>query len=358
MMKKLFLVLLLCATGGIRAGAKYEAVVDARYSEAPGRVVKGVPHFASLSQALAVAPATSAPWRIFIRKGRYYEKVTINRPEVHLIGENREATLLTFDAHSDTPGPSGGTLGTWGCATLMIRAPGFTAVDLTIENGFDYPGNARKPPGDSTKVRNTQAVAVMLAEGSDRAFFGRCTISGYQDTLFPNAGRSCFDRCRILGHVDFIFGAGQALFEGCEIVSRDRPDKNPTGYITAPSTPASFPYGFLFLDCRLIKEHPDLARGSVRLGRPWHPHADPAVSGSAIFINCFIEDHLGPEGYAEISAVDSTGEKILFTVEPDSRFFEYGSRGPGALITRQRPQLSAEAAAWYSRAQILRGWSP
>ncbi len=356
-MKKRVLILLFCAAGCARAGARFDAVVDAAFAAPPG-LVKGLPHYQTLGQALAAAPATTTPWRIRIANGRYYERVLITRPNVQIQGESRESTLITYDACSDTPAPAGGTLGTWGCATLMVRAPGFSASDLTIENGFDYPANAAKAPEDSTRLRNAQAVAVMLAEGSDRALFRRCIISGYQDTLFPNAGRSCFDHCRILGHVDFIFGAGQALFQECEIVSRDRPDKNPTGYITAPSTLASYPYGFLFLDCRLVREHPGLAVGSVRLGRPWHPRADPAVSGCAIFLHCFMEEHIGAEGYAEISSTDSTGKKIVYRVGPDSRFFEYGSHGPGALITPQRPQLDSAAAAWYSSRQQLRGWNP
>ena len=61
-------------------------------------------------------------------------------------------------------------------------------------------------------------------------------ITGYQDTLFPNAGRSYFYKCEVWGHVDFIFGAGQAVFDDCDIVSRDRGSKTNNGYVTAPST--------------------------------------------------------------------------------------------------------------------------
>ena len=61
-------------------------------------------------------------------------------------------------------------------------------------------------------------------------------ITGYQDTLFPNAGRHYFHGCTISGHVDFIFGAGQAVFDDCDIVSRDRRDASNNGYIAAPST--------------------------------------------------------------------------------------------------------------------------
>ena len=61
-------------------------------------------------------------------------------------------------------------------------------------------------------------------------------ITGYQDTLFPNSGRSYFHKCEVWGHVDFIFGAGQVVFDDCDIVSRDRGSKTNNGYVTAPST--------------------------------------------------------------------------------------------------------------------------
>ena len=42
-----------------------------------------------------------------------------------------------------------------------------------------------------------------------------------------------------LGWAGGEFGAGQAVFDGCEIVSRDRGSRTNNGYVTAPSTPAS-----------------------------------------------------------------------------------------------------------------------
>ncbi len=198
----------------------------------------------------------------------------------------------------------------------------------------------------------------MTADKCDRAVFINCKISGYQDTLFTNAGRSYFYQCQILGHVDFIFGAGQSVFEECEIVSRNRQNKNPTGYITAPSTPIAYPFGFLFTNCRLIKENSSLPKKSVRLGRPWHPGADLSISGSTVFANCFMDDHIGPKGYARISSRDSDGNRIWFDLKPDSRFFEYGSYGPGAINSPERPVLEESTMKWYSVRNVLNGWVP
>ena len=218
-------------------------------------MVDGAPTYRTIGSALTSLPANGAARAIvFIRNGRYREKLTIDRPRVTLLGESRDGAVLTFDAASDTPTPTGGSYGTRGSYTLRVVAPDFRAENMTIENAFDYPANAAKPDSDRTKFKNPQAVALMTDLGSDRAVFANVKITGYQDTLFPNSGRSYFSKCEVWGHVDFIFGAGQAVFDDCDIVSRDRGSKTTNGYVTAPSTKGDQPYGFLFLRSRLKKE--------------------------------------------------------------------------------------------------------
>jgi pectinesterase len=148
------------------------------------------------------------------------------------------------------------------------------------------------------------------------------------------------------------------VFEECEIVSRHRPNKDPSGYVTAPSTNVANPYGLVFVNSRFLKESSEVVDDSVRLGRPWHPGGDPSAEGSAVFIDCFMDAHIGPEGYAPISGVGPDGKRIWFEVDERSRFFEYGSHGPGGAASAQRPQLTAERAEWYTPAQVLNGWNP
>lgn len=336
-----------------------QAVVVAGYSGIPGALIEGKPTFGTISAALEMIPkANRAPFVIYIRKGRYYEKINVNHAQVCFWGESRTETTITYDASGDTLNPYGEAYGTWGCATLTIKAPDFQAANLTLENGFDYPSNAAKSDADPTKSQRQQAVALMTTLESDRTIIHNCRVVGYQDTLFANVGRHYFQQCQILGHVDFIFGAGQAIFDDCDIVSRDRKGQCPTGYVTAPSTPISYPYGFVFADCRLLKENRGIPPGSVRLGRPWHPQADPQVSGSAVFIRCYMDDHIGATGYARISSRDAQGQQIWFAVKADSRFFEYGSYGPGAIENQKRPMLDKKAVAWYAPTQVLNGWLP
>ena len=311
----------------------------------------------TLKAALDAAPSNSSrPYKIFLKRGRYYEKLTIAKPNIHLIGEDRDATIITFDAIADTPNPEGGTYGTRGSFTIKITAPDFRAENITFENSFDYMSNYRKPDTDPTRFRNPQGVAVMLDGASDRAVFRNCVIKGNQDTLFPNAGRSYFESCTISGHVDFIFGAGTAVFERCEIISLDRGVAKNNGYVTAPSTHISQPYGLIFMNSRLLKDSPKMGKGSVHLGRPWHPAADSTAVGSAVFINTWMDDHISSEGYVQMSAVNSKGDRIWFDPLRDARFFEYGSKGRGA--NPARPQLSQQQLVTYTVTRIFNGWTP
>ena len=311
-----------------------------------------------IARALQDAPeASQHAYTVRVKSGRYYEKLAVEVPNVHLIGESRDGTILTYDAAAATPAPSGGSYGTRGSATLRIAAPGFRLESMTVENGFDYMSNYLKPDTDATKLRGTQGVAVMLDNGSDMAVFEDCTISGHQDTLFPNAGRSYFRGCTISGSVDFIFGAGRAVFNGTEIVSRDRGSRTNNGYITAASTPVSQPYGFLFVNSRLTKESPPMAPRTVTLGRPWHPAGDPDAVGSAVFINTWMDDHIGSKGWESMNSTDAAGMRVTHKPE-DARFCEFGSTGPGAVVSSTRRVLIAREAAGYTVENVLNGWDP
>ena len=340
------------------AQTSYAAVVDARYTGKEGDSVSGSPTYRSVGAALTGMTANGgARAVVFIKNGRYREKLTIDRPRITLRGESRDSTIITYDAIADTPSPGGGTYGTRGSFTLRIVAPDFRAENLTIENSFNYAENAAKPDSDKTKFRNPQGVALMTDLGSDRATFVNVRILGHQDTLFTNSGRAYFHKCYIAGHVDFIFGAGKSVFEDCDIVSLDRGSRTNNGYITAASTPLNQRFGFLFLRSRLKKESPAMAASSVTLGRPWHPFADPDAVASVAFIETWMDDHIGAKGWDRMSSIDSTGTRIWY--EPSSaRFVEYGTRGPGAVKSSSRRVLSTREAGRITPSLVLDGWMP
>ncbi len=340
------------------SATSYSAIVDAKYTGPNGAIVNGVPTYRTIGAALEAIPQNGiGRTTIFVKNGRYREKLTVERPFITLRGESRDGTVLTYDAAAGQPSPGGGTYGTRGSYTLRVIAPDFRAEDLTIENAFDYATNAAKSDSDATKLRGSQGVALMTDMDADRSSFVNVKITGNQDTLFPNAGRSWFYRSEIRGNVDFIFGAGRAVFDDCDIISLDRGSQTNNGYVTAPSTPAAQQYGFLFTHSRFKKEKPTMAANSVTLGRPWHPFANPAVNSSAVFIDNWMDDHIGAKGWDRMSSVDSAGTRTWY--EPaDARFFEFGTRGPGAVSSPSRKVLSAEQAAQYTVANVLGGWAP
>lgn len=340
------------------ARERANVVVDARHGGRDGASVDGIPTYRTIGAAIEAAPGDRREaFVIAVRDGRYREKLSIQKPNIHLVGESREGTVLTYDVAAGHISPGGWPYGTRGSWTLHVAAPGFRLERMTVENAFDFMANAAKPDSDSTKLRGTQAVAVMLDEGSDRAVFRDCRLSGHQDTLFPNAGRSYFARCEILGSVDFIFGAGRAVFDDCDIVSRDRGSAHNNGYITAPSTPVSRLFGFVFVNSRLKKETPAMAPNSVTLGRPWHPSGRPDAIGSAVFIDTWMDDHIGATGWSPMTSTDAAGNRVEH--QPgDARFAEYGSTGPGAVASPSRRVMTPGEAAGYTIENVLDGWDP
>ncbi|BDU15224.1 pectinesterase family protein [Lysobacter auxotrophicus] len=324
---------------------------------------EGTPTFASIGDALAAAPSNSArPHRILITRGRWHEKLVIDKPNIHLIGEDRAGSVLTFDAAAGMARPDGEPWGTWGCASVTVRAPDFRAANLTIENAFDYVGNLATPKFEPVGPNAAQAVALMLDAGSDRASFERVDFIGHQDTLFADAGRSAFRDCRISGSVDFIFGGGNALFEQCELHSRFRPGKERQGYVAVPCTPSAQAYGLTFVRCRLTRDA-EIPDGTVALGRAWRPgrtfpdgkYGDPDAVGAAVYLDCWMEAHIDARGWDEMGYTARDGRRVMLP-PGDARLFEHASRGPGAHRSDSRRLLTNERARAYSRERVLDGW--
>ncbi|MDC7675895.1 pectinesterase family protein [Asticcacaulis machinosus] len=300
--------------------------------------------FASLQSALDTASAdTSDQWiKIRITAGDYYEKVTISRHKIRLIGAGPDQTRLHFDAVAETAGKyHRRNWGTPGSATLTINADQVTVEGLMIENTFDYLSNDALPDADPKKISNSQGVAVLLDIDSDRVLMRDTALLGYQDTLFANGKRAVIRDSLIAGNIDFIFGNGQLLIEDSEIRTRNRAVTIAPGefhsYLLAPSTPLSQPVGIVVYRSKLTREAgvPDL---SVALGRPWHPtttfadgrYADPNAVGQASFIDCVMGSHIHPDHWTSMNGTARDGTKTAVFHPQDSRFYETGSTGPGA----------------------------
>jgi pectin methylesterase-like acyl-CoA thioesterase len=263
--------------------------------------------------------------------------VPANKPLISFIGENEFNTIITYDNYAGKTKPEGGTYGTTGSSSVFVDGPGFTAENITFENSFDE---------SSTTVSGKQAVAIKVQ--ADRSIFKYCRFIGNQDTLYANAGRQYYYRSYIEGDVDFIFGGATAVFDDNEIFSLTRGSSSNNGYIAAPSTQISIPYGYLFINSKLLSNAP---AGTVYLGRPWHPGGDPDAIGNAVFKHTYMGAHINPVGWTDMSGFKAA----------DARFYEYRNSGAGSVINASRRQLSDTEAAKYTVENVLKGsdnWNP
>src|SRR5579885_2556462 len=95
-----------CASMTSGSTESFDARIDLAHSGSPGAMVNGVATYRSLQTALDAAPADGKkPWRIHLPAGRYYEKVVVTKPNIHLVGESRDKSVLTFDAYSGLAKP-------------------------------------------------------------------------------------------------------------------------------------------------------------------------------------------------------------------------------------------------------------
>lgn len=356
------LTLSILLVGCGQAGGEVDAVVDSEQNP-----FGDVPVFVSIEAALEAAPANAeAPHRILIKSGDYREKLIIDKPNLHLIGEGQGDTRVHYDDYAGRNDGQGDTLGTFRTYVIKVDATDVQLHALTIENRFEFVTNDALESDDPNKRPGTQAVALHLGKNNDRFLARSVELMGHQDTLYTESGRAWFDKVVIGGSVDFIFGAGNALFTDSTIVTRTRGRSHGThGYITAPSTDIGSEFGFTFINCKLTREEgvPD---DSTALGRPWHPtttfedgrYADPNAIGKAVFINTEMAGHITEAGWDKMGGTARNGEGKTWFHPEDSRFFEYQSTGPGVHEHETRRQLSDEERKRYTLETILGDWQP
>lgn len=261
----------------------------------------GTGEFRTIGEAIEVCRAFMDYHKvIYVKRGVYKEKLIVPQwlTNIEILGEDRDATVITYDDHANIPNPATGRgIGTFRTYTVKVEGNSITFRNITIEN------NA---------ARLGQAVA-LHTEG-DRLVFVNCRLLGHQDTVYTGvAGTRLFFRdCYIEGTTDFIFGPSTAWFENCEI--RSRADS----YITAASTPKDRPYGYIFNRCRLTA---DANVTKVYLGRPWRDY------GYTLFIDCEMGRHIRPEGWHHWQK-----ER-----QQTARYMEYGNSGEGAATDRRAP---------------------
>jgi pectinesterase len=251
-----------------------------------------------------------------VKNGIYNEKVILGKGKinVHLIGENRDSTIIRWDDYSGKV-VDGITLGTSTSQTVAIDADDFIAQNITFQN--------------TSQV----AQAVALRVKGDRMVFQYCKLLGFQDTYYTwGVGRVYNEDCYIEGTVDFIFGSSIAVFKNCEIRSlRNSP-------VTAAATPQNYKFGYVFFNCKLIADN---SISGATLGRPWKEYAQ------TVFIETEQGKHILPAGWLEWS-----GNNNHLT----AYYAEYNCTGEG-FVPESRVswshQLTEEQAGTYTIENIF-----
>ena len=328
----------------------------------------GTGEYSSVQSAIDHVPATGGI--VLVSAGTYREQVIINQSHVTLKGANPDPskTIIVDDTSQGTRGdkPS--------YATVHVLGDDFHAENITFQNDFNRT--------HEQVSAGSQAQALNL-EG-DRNILSNVHILANQDTLYvgargcgqagslrspppsstsfppgsqpappaprtpcaPTPTRSYFTRCVVAGNVDFIYGDGNAVFNGCEIHSTLHAAG---GYLTAQGKYlADQQSTFVFNDCHLTAAP---GEQHVFLGRPWRDYA------SVVYLNCVMEGHIEPAGWREWTPG--------VTHRLDTAFYaEYKSTGPGANPSAREPkshQLTSAEAKQFETVQFLAGadhWNP
>lgn len=325
-----------CETHNVVCPTNYDSIVDAAYTGEDGTEVNGIPTYRTVQAAVDAVPENNAERQvIYIKKGDYKERLTVESPYISLIGEDEEQVRIhcyPADLYpGDTEYEAGGDMSKR-CATyVMSTATGFSAENLTFANDYVY----------GTEDNKSNKSADALRCDADGASFVNVTLSGVQDTLYMDAGHQYYYQCRIEGLIDFIYSGdnAKALFRDCDLVFVYEKTHPEGGYVCAPRTAADAPYGLIFDHCRITSEE-GCVDGTFRLARPWGP------DGCIYWLNCYMGSALDKEEpYADMS-----GNAYL-----EARFFECDSYGPGYAVNATRRQISPTGAE-----NLLAGleWTP
>ncbi|CAK9143271.1 unnamed protein product [Ilex paraguariensis] len=262
----------------------------------------GTGNFTTITEAINSAPNNSVDRVIiYIKEGVYDETVDIPRdkPNIVLLGDGADTTVITGNRSVN----DGWT--TFRSATLAVSGDGFLARDITFEN--------RAGP------EKHQAVALRIS--ADLAALYRCTMVGYQDTLYVHSFRQFYRECDIYGTIDYIFGNAAVVFQACNITSR-MPMPGQFTVITAQSrdTPDE-ETGISIQNCSILATQDLYSNSSTTtavksyLGRPWR------VYSRTVYIESYIDDFIAQQGWTEWS-----GNQGLDTLY----YGEYDNSGPGS----------------------------
>ncbi|KAA8545199.1 hypothetical protein F0562_019912 [Nyssa sinensis] len=253
----------------------------------------GSGHYRSITQAIYESPNYSnRRYIIYVKKGVYRENIDLKKKKsnIMLVGDGIGATVVSGNRNF----MQGWT--TFRTATVAVSGKGFIARDMTFRN--------------TAGPQNHQAVALRV--DSDQSAFYRCSMEGYQDTLYAHSLRQFYRECSISGTIDFIFGNGAAVLQNCKIFTR-KPLPLQKVTITAQGRKVSSQStGFSIQDSYIYATQP------TYLGRPWKQYS------RTVYLNTYMSGLVQPRGWLEWY-----GNFALATLW----YGEYRNYGPGASVS-------------------------
>ncbi|MFS7924981.1 putative pectinesterase [Helianthus anomalus] len=287
----------------------------------------GSGNYKTIGAALAAAKSSGGRYVIYVKAGTYNEYINVKSDNIMIIGDGMGKTVITGSKSVGAGSTS------FGSCTMAVDGDKFIGRDFTVRN--------------TAGPQNEQAVAVR--SGSDLSVFYQCSLEGYQDTLYALSNRQFYKDCNIYGTVDFIFGNAAVVFQNCNILARDPPNK--TNTLTAQGrTNPNQNTGISIHNCRVTAAS-SLNGVKTYLGRPWKQYS------RTVYLKTYLDGIVNPTGWLPWS-----GNFALDTLY----YGEYMNTGPGSSTANRvkwkgyHVITSAAEAAKFAPGSFIAGgsWLP
>lgn len=339
-------------------------------------------NYTSIQAAIDAVPSNrTEPYLIFVAKGTYEEFVNVPKikPFIHLIGQDKETTIITRTLTSASNASGDGGEEAWQYswrneanqserfqeAVTMIYATDFYAENISFENKWGI-----------EKLIGPMAEAMYTA--NDRIAFNNCKFRSFQDTWQTKVQSSADNginarhyatNCWIEGAVDYFYGNGNVLIENTTLYN-----VRYGSVITAANHTAETKWGYVFNNCTvdgINKVDPDkygtesldyiAGKGVAQtLGRPWQN------TPITVFLNTKLKFDIDPAGWRDMGAVPTlyaeynTTDKKGKAVDMSKRKTQY-SVDNVSYDYKGKTELSYSEYIRYTYENIINGadgWNP
>ena len=258
--------------------------------------------YATVQEAVNAAPNDDTPYYIFVKKGVYEGHVQINRANIHLTGQNKLNTIISWNKTNADGG------GVDHASTVNVTANDVSFDNLTIRN-----------------TRTNEGQALALYTKADRVIVTNSNLEGWQDTYRTgkDGQRHLVRNTKITGTTDFIYGAGEAFFDSDTLHVLQT-----SNVIVAPDH-SSPKYGYVLKNCVITAAK---SGSKTNLGRPWGNTPKVSYVNTQLTSGVSITDagwvDMGglPTQMAEYNTIDANGNtvdlskrKTSFTAEGNTK---------------------------------------